>query len=197
MIQCQSPCVRNRIRTVRQRLRPLAVRLLALSGCLALGACGASSHELASLASHGVIHQGAPIHATSTVIIEAPRERVWDTLVNVSRWPQWQSGISKVTGDTTLATGTAFTWETDGTTIHSQVALFSPPNAVAWTGRAATARAIHVFVLTSLGPNRTLVQSRESMDGFLITWFYDSAALQKSEDKLLRNLAIAAQAGPQ
>lgn len=172
------------------------MRLLALSGCVALGACGPSNEELASLASEGAIQPRAPIHATSTVIIEAPRERVWRILVNVPQWPRWQPDISTVAGASPLAAGTTFIWQTDGTTIHSHVALFSPPSVVAWTGRAATARAIHVFVLTALGPNRTKVQSRESMDGFLITWFYDSATLQKSEDTLLKNLAIAAHARP-
>lgn len=196
MIPCQFPCVRNRLRTVSRRFQRAAACLLVLSGCLALEACGPSNHELASLARQGAIQPSAPIHATSTVIIEAPQERVWRILVNVSQWPQWQPDISTVAGAGTLAAGTAFTWQTGGTTIHSQVALFFPPNAVAWTGQAATARAIHVFVLTPLGPNRTKVQSRESMDGFLITWFYDSATLQKSEDTLLKNLAIAAQARP-
>lgn len=173
----------------------MVARLFVVSSCLALGACGPSSHELASLASHGIVQPGAPIEASSTIIIEASRERVWHILVDVARWPRWQPDISNVDGASTLAIGTTFTWKTGGTVIHSRIALFAPPNAVAWTGRAATARAIHVFVLTPLGPNRTKVESRESMDGFLITWFYDSAALQKSEETLLRNLANAAQAG--
>lgn len=169
--------------------------LFAVSGCFALGACSPSGQELASLASHGVVQQDAPIKASSTIIIEAPRERVWRILANVSRWPQWQPDISNVSGASTLSTGATFTWQTGRTTIHSRVALVAPPKIVAWTGRAATARAVHVFVLTALSPNRTKVESCESMSGFLITWFYDSAALQKSEDSLLRNLANAAKAG--
>ncbi|MBW4049831.1 MAG: SRPBCC domain-containing protein [Proteobacteria bacterium] len=163
---------------------------------MALGACGPSKQELASLAGRGAIQQDAPIKATSTIIIEAPRERVWRVLVNVSRWPRWQPDISKVTGVSTLASGATFTWQTGGTTIHSRVVLFSPPSEVSWTGHAETARAIHVFVLTPLSPTRTKVESRESMDGFLISWFYNSAALQKSEDTLLRNLAISAKRTP-
>lgn len=170
--------------------------VLVLAAGLALGGCNPSPHELVSLARHGDIQPGAPIHATAAVIIEAPRERVWHILENVSQWPRWQPEISKVAGAPILADGAAFTWKTGGTTIHSRVALFSPPDMVAWTGRAMTARAIHVLVLTSLGPNRTRVESRESMDGFLLTWFYDSAALKQSEDTLLKNLSIAAQTKP-
>lgn len=175
--------------------RPGVAYLFVVANCLPLGACGPSSHGLTSLASHGFVQQDAPIKASSTLIIEAPRERVWRILVDVARWPRWEPDISHVSGAHALATGTAFAWQTGGATIHSRVALFSPPNMVAWTGRAATARAIHVFVLTSLGPNRTQIESRESMSGFLITWFYGSAALQKSEDSQLRYLANAVQAG--
>lgn len=186
------PCTRN----LALGLHSAIARLLVLLACLALGACGPSNQDLASLAGRGAIQQDAPIKATSTIIIDAPRERVWHILVTVSRWPRWQPDISKVTGVSTLASDTTFTWQTGGTIIHSRVELFSPPSAVSWTGHAETARAIHVFVLTPLSPNRTKVESRESMDGFLITWFYNSAALQKSEDTLLRNLAISAQGAP-
>lgn len=168
--------------------------LLLASSCLLLGACAPSDHALASLAQRGDTQSDDPVKAASIVTIHAPAEVVWRILTNVPAWPLWQPGIAKVSGSDPLDAGASFTWQTGDTTIHSRVMLFDPPYRLAWIGRADMAHAIHVFVLTPLGPHDTRIESRESMDGPLLDWFYDSADLQSSEDLLLENLKRAAEA---
>lgn len=165
---------------------------LALS-CLLLAACAPSNRTLAALARHGAIQVDARVKAASTVTIHAPAEVVWRILADVTAWPRWQPGVETVSCSGHLDDGASFTWQTGGTTIHSRVELFDPPHRLAWIGRAGMARAIHVFALVPLGPRDTQVESRESMDGPLLDWFYDSADLQSSEDTLLKNLKRAAE----
>lgn len=132
--------------------------------------------------------------AASIITIHAPVEVVWRILTNVSAWPRWQPGIAKVSGSGSLDAGASFVWQTGNTVIRSRVALFDPPHRLAWIGRASVAHAVHVFVLIPLGPRDTRVESRESMDGPLLDWFYDSADLQSSENTLLENLKRVAEA---
>lgn len=162
--------------------------------CLLLGACAPSDHALTSLARHGAIQAGAPVQAVSCITIHAPTDVVWRMLTDVVTWPRWQPGVAIVSGGGHLGVGTAFAWQTGSTTIHSRVEQFDPPHQLTWIGHASMARAIHVFVLTPLGPHDTWIESRESMDGPLLNWFYDSADLQSSEDTLLKNLKRAAEA---
>jgi Polyketide cyclase / dehydrase and lipid transport. len=159
-----------------------------------LSACAPSDHQLAELGRRGAIQANAPVKASSILIVHAPARVVWRTLADVATWPRWQPGIEAVSSNGTLGEGTLFTWKTDGTTIHSRVVLFDPPHRLAWIGQADMAHAVHVFVLAPLGPHATRIESRESMDGPLLDWFYDSAALQASEDALLQNLKKAAEA---
>ena len=170
--------------------------LIVVLACLLLNACGPSENRLVELGQRAAIQPDAPVKASSTIIIEAPRERVWRILTDLPAWQDWQPGIARVSPHAVLGNGMAFAWDTGGTTIHSRVVLFSPPNAIAWTGHADFARAVHVFTLAPLGPDRTRVESRESMDGPLLAWFYDSAALQRSEDRWLEHLKAAAEVHP-
>lgn len=168
--------------------------LAALLCCLWLSACAPSEHELAELGQRGSIQVDAPVKAASTLTIDAPTIRVWRILTDVAAWPRWLPGVERVSSTGTLAEGAVFAWKTDGTTIRSRVVLFAPPYRLAWIGQADMAHAVHVFVLTPLGPHATRIESRESMDGPLLGWFYDSAALQASENELLQNLKRAAEA---
>jgi hypothetical protein len=52
---------------------------------------------------------------------------------------------------------------------------------LAWTGTAYKARAIHVWNLQPLPDGGTLVKTIESMDGFMLRFFYSSNDLAKSQ----------------
>ena len=168
--------------------------LLAVLGCCFLAACGPSNDALAALGSRGEIQPDAPVKASSVIVVDASPGRVWNILVDAKEWPRWLHGVSHVAVGGALRNGVAFEWNAGGTTIRSRVVLFVPDKTVAWTGRASLAKAVHVLTLSALDAGHTRVESRESMDGPLLSWFYASSDLQSSEDQMLKNLKAAAEA---
>ena len=172
---------------------------LAVLGCCFLVACGPSNDVLAGLGSRGEIQQDAPVKASSTIVIDAAPEQVWNILVNVAGWPRWLHDVSHVAVHGVLGNGVSFAWNTGGTAIRSRVVLFVPDKTVAWTGQASFAKAVHVLTLSALDSGHTRVESMESMDGPMLSWFYSSSDLQSSEDRMLKDLkaAAAASSAPQ
>ena len=171
-------------------------RLILAASSLLLAACGPSDDTLSALGRSQKIQESAPVKASSAAVINAPTHKVWNILTNVANWPRWQPDVSSVSIARAPRTGVPFTWISDDTTIHSRMVLFSPFTSVAWIGHASLARAVHVFTLTALDSNRTRVESKESMDGPMLSRFYSSAELRASEDKLLKNLKAASESSP-
>jgi len=139
------------------------------------------------------------VKASSSIVIDAAPGRVWNILANVAQWPRWMHGVSHATANGALGEGVFFEWNTGDTAIRSHVVLFVPDKAVAWTGEASLAKAVHVLKLSALDSGHTRVDSMESMDGPMLSWFYSSSDLQSSEDQMLKDLKMAAEmlASPQ
>ena len=172
------------------------LRYVALMTCVLLAACGPSENKLSALGRAQQIQESAPVKAYAQVVINAPVERVWRLLAAIPDWPHWQHDVSSATLDGPFKEGTTFNWVTGGNEIHSRLVLIKPDSVVAWTGRASVAKAVHVLKLTAVDSGTTIVQSNESMDGFMLPWFYSSADLQSSEETLLKSLKVAAESDP-
>jgi uncharacterized membrane protein len=168
------------------------IALLALS-CLMLTSCAPSDDALMQLAQRGKTDQQAPVQATSTIVIQAPVHQVWTILTGFQHWPMWNHDVEHIEIAPPAKVGTPFVWTTGGTTIHSHVALLTPDQAAAWTGRASIAKAVHVITFQVLDATHTRVVSNESMDGPFLSLFYSSDDLKSSEDRLLQNLKAAAE----
>ena len=194
MATCPKPSAQHGTAPQRRGMAAGGRFLLAVFGCCCLAACGPSDRALEALGSHGEIQRDASVRASTSIVINAPPARVWAVLVDVSKWPRWLHGVSHVAVDGALGAGASFGWHAGDTAIRSRVVLFVPDKTVAWTGRATFARAIHVLTLSALGSGRTRVDSAESMDGPMLSWFYSSSDLQSSEDEMLKNLKVAAEA---
>jgi uncharacterized protein YndB with AHSA1/START domain len=145
-------------------------------------------NDLESLARAGAIESDAPIRASVEIVIQAPAEKVWSILTAVNNWPKWQKDIKEAEMIGPFASGTRFTWSSGGTRIQSKLALVEPYKEIAWTGTALNARAVHVWKLERLPGNKTLVQTEESMSGFLLTLFYSSKELQTIDQAWLDRL---------
>jgi uncharacterized protein YndB with AHSA1/START domain len=144
--------------------------------------------DFESLAGNGTIQIDAPIKASVEVVIQAPVEKVWNLLTGVNDWPKWQTAIKEAHIDGPVASGTTFLWSAGSARIHSKLALVVPNAQLAWTGKAWTASAIHVWKLERLPGDRTRVSTDESMSGFLLTSFYSSRELQVSDQFWLDRL---------
>ena len=147
------------------------------------------------LARSGQIREDAPVKASLEITIHAPIEKVWLLLTDVRGWPKWQTDISTAEMAGPLQAGTTFSWTTGGTHIKSRLALVQPYNQFAWTGAAFGATAIHVWKLSRLAEDQTIVKTDESMHGFLLTLFYSSKKLEETDQRWLDRLKLAAESG--
>lgn len=163
-----------------------------VSVAVLLCAMMAPANHRNELAHRGEVEADAPVHNTSEMVIAASDRKVWALLTDVRSWPQWQKDVSRTDAPDVVREGTEFTWVTGGTTIHSKVALMEACKRFAWTG-TATAHAIHVWELRGMPDGRTLVTTRESMSGFLLSMFYSSAKLKESHERWLRAMELAAE----
>jgi hypothetical protein len=172
----------------------VAARLLVCAFVITgLMACTASKLDRDNLAAQGMINDRAPVKATVLIIIQAPPEKIWGLLTNIKDWATWQPDISDVAIQAAPAVPVPFTWSTGGMKIHSTIRLFAPDRSIGWTGRAFHIHAIHVWTLSPLPDGRVLVETRESMDGWLVDKFYSSRQLQESDKKWLEHLKKAAE----
>lgn len=173
-----------------------ALRLLSLTALLTT-ACGPTLGAMHERAATGNVQDDAPLHARQSVIISAPRDRVYAVLTDFAAWPRWQSNVSKVTPPASIEPGARFTWVNGSSEISSQLAAVTPNALIAWTGSVATAKAAHVWRFTSPTPDTTRVDVEETMDGFLLTWFYGQADLDAEMARSLANLKKAAESSVQ
>lgn len=159
-------------------------------------ACGPSLDALHERARTGEVQIDAPLHARQQVTIAAPRERVYALLCDFGAWPTWQPNIKKVSPPVEVAPGARFTWVNGKSEIHSQLAAVRPGELVAWTGSVMGAKAAHIWRFSAPTPETTRVDVEETMDGFLLTWFYGQKDLDAEMARSLANLRKAAELPP-
>ena len=154
--------------------------------------CGCHDGHLDDLARQGMVDSAAPIQASLKIVVSAPPDVVWRILAGISQWPEWQTAITTADIAGPVAPGTEFTWKA-GMTVHSRLALVEPDTRLAWTGSALMAHAIHIWTLQPVAGGKTLVKTRESMDGFLLTHFYSSKNLAEADQLWLESLKTRAE----
>lgn len=104
------------------------------------------------------------IHISTDVIINAPRQIVWQVLSDLEKWPEWTSLMLSAKG--TFKKGSQLILEfvsPDGGSIvfERSMFLFEEGKVFGWTGDAfAGLKDFHVFELEDAGNGRTrLIQS--------------------------------------
>jgi hypothetical protein len=145
----------------------------------------ATLHE--DYAKRGRIDEVAPITSRSTIIIDAPIERVWDVLHDLRAWPTWYPAIQMLEL-TTITPGMPFIWKLDGATIRSTFALVEPQRGLAWTGISFGFKAVDLHLLEPVNEGRTRVIIAESLAGPLLPLLYSSTKLRASHEKWLTTL---------
>ena len=174
------------------RLSPAVVSLVSLFAA----ACGPSLASIHERALTGHVQEDAPLHARRSITIAAPRGRVFALVADVAGWPAWQPNVTKVTPPAALRPGARFTWVNGKSEISSQVAAMRSEELLAWTGSVATAKAVHLWRFSSPTPDTTRVDVEETMDGFLLTWFYGQKELDAEMSRSLDHLRMAAEVAP-
>lgn len=113
------------------------------------------------------INQEAPVVQTKEIFIDASPEKVWEVLVHIENWDDWNDRISKPVVNEKPEVGSTFTWKTNGSKIKSKIHTLQPNRILGWTGKTFGATAIHNWYLDSSGKGTT-VKVEESMDGWII-----------------------------
>lgn len=113
------------------------------------------------------INQEAPVVQTKEIFIDASPEKVWEVLVQIENWDDWNDRISQPVVNEKPEVGSTFTWKTNGSKIKSKIHTLQPNRILGWTGKTFGATAIHNWYLDSSGKGTT-VKVEESMDGWII-----------------------------
>ncbi len=127
-----------------------------------------------------------------SVEFDAPPDAVWDVLVDVDSWPDWNPDVKSASLDGPFAQGSRFKWKSGPSTITSTIERADRPKVAGWTGTTLGARATHVWQLepTERG---TRLTTRESMSGVVPRLFSGSMrrTLEKSLDRWFAEMSGA------
>lgn len=137
------------------------------------------------------INRAAPVVVEAAIEINAPAERVWETLVDVESWPRWNPDVKTVDLQGGTRVGSVFRWKTRSGTITSTFRTVDPPHHVSWTGKTMSLKAIHVWSLEATG-GKTTVRTAESLEGPLARVLRGplDTVLQKTLDKAVEALRV-------
>ncbi|MDI1256270.1 MAG: SRPBCC family protein [Flavobacterium sp.] len=119
------------------------------------------------------INNAAPVQCTKKIFIAAQPEIVWNILTDIHNWSKWQTDISNVSIENSMAPGTNFKWKTGGAKINSTLHTVLPYKAFGWTGKTIGLLAIHNWKLEQ-DNDGTLLSVEESMQGLLAIVFKKS-----------------------
>lgn len=121
------------------------------------------------LAKEGKINKDAHITDRQSIIINCPIERVWELMVNVQQWPEWNHDI-KVDKFTTTESEEPFKWQIKGQSIRSTFQKVDPPYTLSWTSKSQLFKAVNVWKLERAG-DQTIVSAEESIQGLSAFFF--------------------------
>lgn len=112
----------------------------------------------------GFAPANADLFAHNSILIRAPREHVWQLLLQAERWPSWYPNAHDVavrgSEDGTLQPGSVFTWTTFGIWLESRVHEFVENERLGWFGDAEGLNAYHTWLLAERN-GQTLVVMEE------------------------------------
>jgi uncharacterized protein YndB with AHSA1/START domain len=94
----------------------------------------------------------ADLFSHNELLIGAPCERVWQHIVDATKWPEWypNSKDVRIVEGARLAQGAVFRWTTFGLPLESKINEFVPYTRIGWYGYApgTTPSAEHSFYHT-------------------------------------------------
>ena len=126
--------------------------------------------RLSEIAKQGKIDENASLTDRQSIIINAPIESVWNHLINIDQWPNWNKNITNVS-TSNLKDENRFLWTHAGKKFDSKLAKVSEPSTLSWTGKSGWVKAIHLWTLDKTDENQTVVSVEESLQGFLLFMF--------------------------
>jgi len=71
-----------------------------------------------------------------------PPEAIWNIIVAIDRWPDWNPDVRATFIESDLAVGTRFSWKAGQWTIRSTVLQMERPHRLLWTGTTTGIKAV-------------------------------------------------------
>src|SRR6266511_2049891 len=112
--------------------------------------------------------------------IDAPAERVWESLTDFASFPEWNPFIREIQGTPAVGSRLEVTLGASGTkpmTFRPTVKGFVPNRELRWLGRVGIPMLFdgeHVFELSPIGPARTRFVQRENFRGLFVPFLAKS-----------------------
>ncbi len=129
--------------------------------------------------------------------IEAPAERVWAILIDVARWPAWNTTVDKVAGQVALgATVTVHTKVSPGRAFPVKVAELVAPRRMVWRGGMPLGLFVgtRTFTIVPQSAGTVAFEMREEFTGLLAPLITKSIPdLKPAFDEFVRCLKNAAE----
>lgn len=140
------------------------------------------------------VNKKAPVYSSFEVNICATIEKVWETLTDIKKWPDWQASVTEVKLDEDINEHTKFLWKADGITFKSEIHTLKLKSMIGWTGKTVGINAIHNWTLIEQD-NFTIVLVEECLQGVLAVLFkrYFQKSLNKGMLKNLNELKVASE----
>ena len=116
----------------------------------------------------------------TNIEIDAPAERVWQVLIDFSRYGQWNPFIRSIVGEAQQGqTLEVFIQPPggNGMTFRPVIRVLQPGRELHWAGRLLLPGifdGVHQFQLEPLGENRTRFVHREVFSGLLVPFLWNS-----------------------
>ena len=124
----------------------------------------------------------ADLFAHNELVIHAPCERVWQHIIDATKWPEWYPNAKavQIMNGTVLGQGSVFRWTTFGLAIESKVNEFVPYTRIGWYGYApgADPTFYHTWFLTPTGDDCRVVTDEVGIGK-------DAAHLRETDESLM------------
>lgn len=128
--------------------------------------------------------------------INAPAEKVWDILVDIESWPEWQgTTYVKPISPLLLREGSVFDVKLGPTKWNVTITKADRPRELVWTGRAPGFNAVHQWEFQER-EGKTAAVTREGVSGWLAVplYFMVRNTLRKLDANWLADLKARAEA---
>jgi hypothetical protein len=154
--------------------------------------CAPRDKYLISIAKDGEINPDAALNQRVSLEINAPAEYIWEILINVENWMNWNKYIRAVKSNGITFLGDNFAWNIDNKTFSS-VVVFEPQKKLVLFSRGNSFRSIMKWEIIKLSENRCQVVLHESRDGFFMN-FKSSVNLVRELSNWVNSLKFEAEA---
>jgi hypothetical protein len=120
-------------------------------------------------------------HISNEITINAPVNKVWNTLIDFNKYPEWNPFIRKASGTIKKGEIIEVTFHTKGSdpiTFTPKIILLKENDILQWEGRLLMPGIFtgkHTFQLLSIDNNKTQFIQKENFNGILVSFFnFDS-----------------------